>query len=71
MAELEDEAELIRVVTAESGMPIVTKFLILAECIDAEGDRVLMNLSSEHCGQWDQLGFMEFHRQSLLAQRDE
>lgn len=71
MADIENYEELNRIITAESGCPIVTKFLVLAECVDGDGDRVIMDISSDHCVQWDQLGLMEFHRQTIQARRVE
>lgn len=69
MAEIDNYEDLNRIITAESGMPIVTKFLVLAECIDEDGERCVMNITSDHCVQWDQLGLMEFHRQTIAETR--
>lgn len=48
--------------------PIVTKYLVIAEAIDEDGDRCIMWLSSEHMSMWDKLGMMSFETARIKAQ---
>ena len=60
--------ELTRVLQkVEPGM--VTKWVILAETIDADGDRGLWSLCSESATAWDTLGLLQFalHREQAKA----
>lgn len=71
MPEIENYAELNRVITEEIGMPILTKWLVLGEGINSDGARTMFQISSDACMHWDELGLMEFRKQWLLqAQRE-
>jgi hypothetical protein len=39
----------------------VTKFFVLAECIDEDGERQMMSVSSDECLEWDQRGMIAQH----------
>ena len=62
MADIENYAELNALITKESGAPIVTKWLVLAELIDEDGDRRSMYISSDGCSVPDELGLTEYHK---------
>ena len=62
MAEIQNYAELNEAITKEMGQPIVTKWMVLGELIDEDGDRCTFYISSDACTVWDQFGLMEWHR---------
>ncbi len=62
MAEFLDYDRINEAVTAEAEMPIVTKWLLLFEGIDDDGDRRMGYMSSEHCAAWDELGMLAYHK---------
>lgn len=51
----------------QGGSTIVTKFMLLAEVVDSDGNRFLHGVSSSHCYEWDQRGMMASHTAYLDA----
>lgn len=68
MPEIENYAELNALITKESGLPIVTKWLTIGEAIDDDGDKRTFFFSSEGCAEWDELGLTLWHQQYRATQ---
>lgn len=71
MPNIDNEAEINALLTKEMGVPLVTKWLVLVELIDEDGDRKVGYLSSDNCAPWDEMGLLEYHRQYRESQWNE
>lgn len=69
VADVDTYAALNEAITREMGMPLVTKWMILGELVDDDGDRRLFHVTSEHCLMADQLGLLAAHEQYTQARR--
>lgn len=46
----------------EEGAAYLTRFVVLAEIVDAEGDRVLVQVAADGMMRWDTLGLLDHAR---------
>lgn len=71
MPEIDNERRLDEAITAEMGLPLITKWLVIGEGVDSEGNRSTFYIRSEGCAPWDELGLIEWHRQTRARQGDD
>lgn len=50
---------------------LVTKWLVIAEVLDSDGNRYLHTLSSDDLAMWDAMGMMAYHTSVLGSQIEE
>lgn len=57
---MEQFTELAEQIRTECGVPLVTKWLVIAEVIDEDGDKGICQIESPDLTMWDAVGMLSF-----------